>query len=457
MMKASVRQPPRSTRSHLSDPKREELKVQSERAVLAALVDPDREVEKERALDELKGLVKTAGAEVVGEIVQIRDNPHPALCFGTGKVEELKALVKSTGAKLVVVDNNLSPAQGRNLEKETEAVIVDRSEVILDIFARRARTYEARLQVELAQLLYFRPRLKRLWTHLERIEGGVGAGRGPGEKQLETDRRLIDKRIAELKRKLGEVEKRRQMTVANREEQITVSLVGYTNAGKSTLMRALTGADVYVADQLFATLDTRTRRWELPHWGEILLSDTVGFVRDLPHHLVASFRSTLEEAREADLLLHVVDASNPEAEDQIATVDRVLEEIGVEADDDNMLLVLNKVDNLPNRSLLDVLRVKYPDSHVVSAATGQGIDELRDAVGERLSHGFVEAEIETDVGNGRLFAYLERHGNVLDREYTEGRATITCVLPRRFARGIENGTTTVRVRESANPTSHEGQ
>lgn len=437
----------RKTPRPLSDPKREELKVQSERAVLAALVDPSRDIEKDHVLDEMKGLVKTAGAEVVGELVQYRETPHPALCLGTGKVEELKALVKSTGAKLVVFDNNLSPAQGRNLEKETEAVIVDRSEVILDIFARRARTYEARLQVELAQLLYFRPRLKRLWTHLERIEGGVGAGRGPGEKQLETDRRLLDKRIAELKKKLGDIEKRRRMTVAKREEQITVSLVGYTNAGKSTLMRALTGADVYVADQLFATLDTRTRRWELPHWGEILLSDTVGFVRDLPHHLVASFRSTLEEAREADLLLHVVDASNPEAEDQIATVEKVLEEIDVETSE-NMLLVLNKVDALPNRSLLDVLKVRFPGSHVVSAATGQGIEELRDAVGRRLSHGFVEAEIETSVGNGKLFAYLERHGNVLDRDYTDGRATITCVLPRRFADRIDDADTTVRVLES---------
>jgi GTPase len=429
----------------LADPKREELRVRSERAVLAALVDPGTNVERDHVLAELRGLVKTAGAQIVGEIVQARETPHPATCFGSGKVEELKALVQSTGAQLVVFDNNLSPAQGRNLEKATESIIVDRSEVILDIFARRAQTYEARLQVELAQLLYFRPRLKRLWTHLERVEGGVGAGRGPGEKQLETDRRLVDKRVAELKRKLADVEKRRQRTVSARREQITVSLVGYTNAGKSTLMRALTGADVYVADKLFATLDTRTRRWELPGWGEVLLSDTVGFVRDLPHHLVASFRSTLEEARNADLLLHVVDASNPEAEQQIATVYKVLSEIGVETAE-NMLLVLNKVDALPNRSLLDVLRIRYPGSIAVSAAEGTGFERLRAAIADRLSSGYVDAEIETTVGNGRLFAYLERHGKILDRTFDDGRAALTCRLPRHFAeRIVEDDETTVRL------------
>src|SRR5690606_33626203 len=295
-----------------------------------------------------------------------------------------------------------SPAQGRNLEQETGAVIVDRSELILDIFASNARTYEAQLQVELAQLLYFRPRLKRLWTHLERIEGGVGAGRGPGEKQLETDRRLLDKRVAELKAKLKTIEKRRTQTVANRHGMPTVSLVGYTNAGKSTLMRALTGSDVYVADQLFATLDTRTRRWLLPHWGEVLLSDTVGFVRNLPHHLVASFRSTLEEARHAALLLHVVDASHPEAEQQIETVNSVLADIGV--DSSNAVLVFNKCDAVTDRSLVDVLRVRYADAVTVSAVKRTGLDRLAETVASRLGHGYVEAEIETSVGNGRLFA-----------------------------------------------------
>jgi GTP-binding protein HflX len=313
--------------------------------------------------------------------------------------------------------------------------IVDRSEVILDIFATHARTHEAMLQVELAQLMYFRTRLKRMWTHLERVggggTGGLGAGRGPGEKQLETDRRLIDKRISELKDRLKEVEDRRIRTVSLRHEQPTVSLVGYTNAGKSTLMRALTGADVLVEDKLFATLDTRTRRWKLPNFGEVLLSDTVGFVRNLPHHLVASFRSTLEEARRADLLLHVVDASSPEAERQIHTVYEVLGEIGIEVK--NVLLVLNKVDRVADPSIIDVLRRHYSDTVTISAATGDGIDKLSAIVAERLSGGIVDVEIETNVGNGRFFAWLTQHAEELSRTYTDEAAShvrIICRIPR---------------------------
>jgi GTPase len=437
----------RRRRSHLADPKREELKVQQQRAVLVAVVDTNRNIQKNHALDELTGLVKTAGAEVVGTLVQMRDRPAPGTYLGKGKLEELKQLVASADAELVVFDNNLSPSQGRNLESETGAVIVDRSELILDIFAHSARTYEAKLQVELAQLLYFRPRLKRLWTHLERIEGGVGAGRGPGEKQLETDRRLVDKRVAELRRKLDEVEKRRERTVAQRADISTVSLVGYTNAGKSTLMNALTGADVYVADKLFATLDTRTRRWRMPHWGEALLSDTVGFVRDLPHHLVASFKSTLEEARHAELLLHVVDASNPEAEEQIETVNQVLEDIGVDVE--NTLLVLNKIDAVEDPSYLDVLRIKYPGSISVSASRRIGFERLTEAVTDRLADGYLDVEIETHVGNGRLFAYLAEHGDVSETVYTDSRVTLTCRIPRRFAAGLNGDDTTVTVRNLA--------
>ncbi|MGH7128188.1 MAG: GTPase HflX, partial [Planctomycetaceae bacterium] len=393
----------------MTKPKREDLRVRQRSAILAGVVNPDDSPDKEHALDELHGLVKTGGVRVVDALVQHRAAPHPATCLGSGKLEELKTLVARHKPDLVIFDNNLTPAQGKRLEEETQTVIVDRSEVILDIFATTARTYEAKLQVELAQLLYFRPRLKRMWTHLERIEGGIGSGRGPGEKQIETDRRLIDRRIAELQRKLKEVEKRRQLTVRGRRDQATVSLVGYTNAGKSTLMNALTGAGVYVADKLFATLDTRTRRWTIPHWGDVLLSDTVGFIRNLPHHLVASFRSTLEEARQADLLLHVADAGHPEVEQQIATVYRVLEEIGVDCT--NVLLVLNKSD-LAERATIDVLRRHYADSIAVSALTGAGLDRLTEAVAQRLSEGYVEAEIETSVGNGRLFSYLAEHAEV---------------------------------------------
>lgn len=418
------------------------------RAVLVAVVESSRKADKDRALDEMRGLVETAGVTVVGELTQVRERPHPATCLGRGKLEELAQLVKATDAELVAFDNNLSPAQSRNIEKETDTVIVDRSEVILDIFASRARTYEAKLQVELAQLLYFRPRLKRLWTHLERIEGGVGAGRGPGEKQLETDRRLLDRRVAELKRKLTSVEKRRERTVAGRDEHLTVSLVGYTNAGKSTLMNALTDAEVYVANKLFATLDTRTRKWTLPHWGDVLLSDTVGFVRDLPHHLVASFKSTLEEARHAGLLLHVVDAGDPDADQQIETVNRVLEEVG--ANSENSILVLNKIDTVTDRTTIDVLRAQHDNVISVSAVTRQGLDRLTEMVADRLSDGYVEAEVETNVGNGKLMAYLASHAEVSNTEYgDDNRAVIHCRIPRSLLHQVHGDDTVVRLNGAA--------
>ena len=428
----------------LAEPKREELRVRHQKAILATVVDSSQRVDKEHVLNELRGLAKTAGVQVVGTLVQARGNPDPATFLGKGKLEELKTLIAATDAELVVFDNNLSPAQGRNLEKETNRVIVDRSEVILDIFASTARTYEARLQVELAQLLYSRNRLKRLWTHLERIEGGVGAGRGPGEKQIETDRRLIDRRVAELKRKLREVEQRRRQTVARRSDELTVSLVGYTNAGKSTLMNALTGSDVLVADKLFATLDTRTRRWQVPNCGDVLLSDTVGFIRDLPHHLVASFRSTLEEARQARLLLHVVDASDPAAEQQVEIVHEVLGEIGV--DDSNMLLVLNKVDACEDRARVDILRSRYPGSITISAKTGMGLARLTEGAAERLGDGYVEAEIETNVANGRLFAYLAEHAEIKGRSYhDETRVTLSCRIARYFLSRLNGSDTHITV------------
>ena len=418
----------------MGDPKRETLKVGSQRAILVGVFHPDDPFARTAPLEELKGLVKTAGVEVVGEMTQLRETPHPSICIGRGKLEELKELVLQTDAQVVIFDNNLTPSQGRALEQSLEKPIVDRSEVILDIFATHARTHEAMLQVELAQLMYFRTRLKRMWTHLERVGGGglggLGAGRGPGEKQLETDRRLIDKRISELKSKLHEVENRRARTVSLRREQPTVSLVGYTNAGKSTIMRALTRANVLVEDKLFATLDTRTRRWKLPNFGDVLLSDTVGFVRNLPHHLVASFRSTLEEARHADLLLHVVDASSPEAERQIQTVYNVLDEIGIQVK--NVLLVLNKVDRVEDPSMVDVLRRHYDNTVTISATTGMGLDRLAEVVSERLSGGFAEIEIEASVGNGRLLAWLTQHAEELSRTYTDetyARVRIRCRIP----------------------------
>ncbi len=425
----------------MADPKREELKVGSKRTVLVGVLPSELRDERDRAFDEMTGLIETANAKVVGTLLQVREKPNPATYIGSGKVAELKQLIEQTNADLIAFDANLSPAQGKAIEDQTGTVVVDRSEVILDIFATHARSSEARLQVELAQLLYMRPRLTRMWSHLERIEGGIGSGRGPGEKQLETDRRLVDRRIAELKRKLKDVEKQRERTVASRRDHMTVSLVGYTNAGKSTLMNALTGADVYVADQLFATLDTRTRKWSLPNWGDVLLSDTVGFIRNLPHHLVASFRSTLAEARHADLLLHVVDASHPDVEKHIKTVNSVLENVGV--DSEHPLLVFNKIDNVSDRATLDILRAKYTDGITVSAAQKTGLDKLEAAVAERLGEGYLDAEIETSVGNGRLFAWLAEHADVTDRAYTDSRVTLSCRLPRKLAASIDEEGTTV--------------
>lgn len=429
----------------LAEPIREELQVQDRTAILVSVPDPERKLGKERALDELKGLVKTAGVKVVGELVQLRGRPHPGTCLGKGKIQELKDLAEATGAELLIFDNNLTPSQGRHLEQETQRIIVDRSELILDIFATHARTYEARLQVELAQLQYTRTRLKRMWTHLERIDGGIGASRGPGEKQIETDRRIIDQRIDELKTRLAEVEIRRERMVRQRESHSLVSLVGYTNAGKSTLMNALTGADVYVADKLFATLDTRTRKWTIPSWGDALLSDTVGFVRDLPHSLVASFKSTLEEARQADLLLHVVDASNPEAEQQAETVERVLDEIGVETR--NFILVLNKVDAVQDREVVDILRAKYAHSVTVSARTGEGLEKLGQLVGELLGEGYVDVEIVTSAGNGKLFAFLAEHAEVTNSDYVDSTATLRCRISRNMLWRLNGDGTTVRVIE----------
>lgn len=435
----------------MAEPIRDALKTHSRTAVLVSVPDPSRQLGKEHALDELRGLVKTAGVRVVGTLVQNRERPHPATCLGKGKLDELRELVEATDAELVIFDNNLTPSQGRNLETELNRIIVDRSELILDIFATHARTHEAKLQVELAQLQYTRTRLKRMWTHLERIEGGIGASRGPGEKQIETDRRLIDQRIAELQERLKGVEKRREQMVRQRETHALVSVVGYTNAGKSTLMNTLTGADVYVADQLFATLDTRTRKWTIPNFGSVLLSDTVGFVRDLPHQLVASFKSTLEEARQADLLLHVVDASNPEAEQQVATVEEVLAEIGVEVH--HSILVLNKIDAVQDRGLVDVLRAKYTHSVTVSARERTGLDRLGELTAELLSSGFVEADIETDAGNGRLLAYLAEHADVLDRRYQDSTVILKCRVSRNWLPRLklESGLSKITIHEDPAP------
>lgn len=415
------------------DKTREQLSVRQERAILVSVALPDRPWASDDPCDEIRGLAQTAGAAIVGEITQKRQDINPGTYVGKGKVQEIVDRVQAADADVVVFDNDLSPAQVRNLEKASGVKVLDRSELILDIFATRARTPESRLQVELAQLEYSLPRLKQMWTHLSRYQAGIGT-RGPGETQLEEDRRIVAKRIQDLKERLDVVQARKAREVQTRAEEHTVSLVGYTNAGKSRLMNRLTHSDVYVQDQLFSTLDTRTRQWHVKDFGKILLSDTVGFIRDLPHHLVASFKATLEEARQARLLLHVVDASNPQAEEQIKAVNAVLAEL--ECDKKPMILVLNKIDRLADRGDLNVLLAHHPKAVAISGATGEGIDRLTAAVVEALTADFVEADVTADAGNGRVQSYLAAHAEIYRQEFNDGQVHIRCRLPRYLVRHV---------------------
>ena len=419
----------------MSNLKRDELTVRRERVLLVGVVHPGATLEEEHALDELTSLASTAGAVVVLRVVQKRPAPDPTHYVGRGKAEELTRLVKAHRIECIICDSDLRPAQIRNLERVTDCKVVDRSELILDIFAAHARTHEARLQVELAQLEYTYPRLTRMWTHLSRLESGIGVAggigtRGPGEQQLEVDRRLVRRRVTELRRRIRQIEQRKAREVAERSEHYTVCLVGYTNAGKSTVMNALTGAGVKVEDQLFATLDTRTRAWDLGEHEHVLLSDTVGFVKDIPHHLIASFRATLEEARQADLLLHVVDASHPEVAEQVHAVLAVLRELGCEHT--SALTVFNKMDLVLGpearagaEAELLPLRLKFPEHVCVSALRGEGLAELERAVRERLEGGMVEARVRLPAGDGRLISYFSERGRILSRNYDSGDLEMT--------------------------------
>jgi GTPase len=395
-------------------------------AILVGLYPTDSHLSPDRRLDELESLVEAAHGSVAGRVIQRRgrsrgedvDRPvDPATYIGKGKVQDVAEALITQDANLVVFDNELSPAQIRELEKRLKCRVLDRSELILDIFASRARTREAMLQVELAQLQYTAPRLRGMWSHLERQAGGGSTGggmgtRGPGEQQIEIDRRIVQHRITALKAELEQIVSRRERQVIDRNAQVwTVGLVGYTNAGKSTMLNTLTNAGTYAADQLFATLDTVSRRWSVRPGVDIPLSDTVGFVRDLPHHIVASFRSTLAEALHADLLLHVVDASHPEAELQVQAVKKVLAELGV--DNDQVLGLLNKADLVNDPATLSVLRAEFADSVTVSAVTGEGLDALATKVIARRSADWRELQLFIPQDQGRLVSVIHEHGEIL--------------------------------------------
>ncbi|MFT3756791.1 MAG: GTPase HflX [Pseudoxanthomonas sp.] len=384
----------------------------------ALLILPHRGPLADDVVEEFTELARSAGAGIAGVLTARIDRPNPSTLIGSGKLEEAKAVADAAGADLVLVDFALSPGQERNLEKALERRVLDRTGLILDIFAQRARSHEGKLQVELAQLKHMATRLVRGWTHLERQRGGSIGLRGPGETQLETDRRLLQKRVEQLQKRLEKVEvQRTQMRRARmRSELPRVALVGYTNAGKSTLFNTLTGAEAYAADQLFATLDPTVRRIELPGGG-VVLADTVGFVRDLPHELVAAFRSTLGEAREADLLLHVVDAADPLRDERIGQVDEVLQEIG--AGDIPQLLVFNKIDRIDGAQPRHDVPGDGNERVWISARDGLGIDLLRGVLAQQLGFHRVRGRIDLPAHSARLRSRLHALGAVLGEDHDE--------------------------------------
>ncbi len=393
------------------------MRTPVDRAVLVGVPGPGADPHlADEHLEELGRLTDTAGGCVVGTLRQRLDHPQPRFYIGEGKAQELDALVRDTEADLVIFDEELSPAQGKNLEDLLGVRIMDRSELILDIFATRARSREAKMQVELAQLEYLLPRLRRMWSHLSRIRGGIGL-RGPGETQLETDRRLIGTRIADLKAKLREVAKAREVQRRSRQGQFRAALVGYTNAGKSSLLKALSGAELLVEDRLFATLDSATRAVDVGTGYSALLTDTVGFIRKLPHHLVASFRSTLEEAREADILLHVIDASHPGREEQRQVVAEVVEELGLGGGE--MILVYNKIDRLTHaeqRALEERVRALEGRAAVfVSALDPSTLVSLRETLKARMRQRLSHVLIRLPSADGEALATLYREGEVMER------------------------------------------
>ncbi len=415
-----------------------EIEEKPQKAVLFGIDRPENSYWGDQPLEELSRLTETAGAEVVGRVVQRIKKVDPQTYIGRGKAEQIRDLLKSTESELAIFDDELAPSQARNLEEIFEVQVLDRTELILDIFARHASTTEARLQVELAQLEYLLPRLRRMWVHLSRIRGGIGL-RGPGETQLETDRRLIQQRIADHRRRLEKLAEQRSLRRQGREELFSFALVGYTNAGKSSLMRELTGSEVLVRDQLFATLDTTTRLLELPESQPVLISDTVGFISRLPHHLVASFKATLEELLQADHLLVVVDVANPHFSERIQVVERVLHDIG--AGQMPRTLVFNKTDLVQERHLIFEVAQDYPGAVFTSAVRGEaGYRHLREHLARVAAERQAVFSLKLDPGEGRLTAAFHRQGQVLELRVEDGRLNLRVRISRAQAERILAGT-----------------
>ena len=389
--------------------------LNKERAVIVGLFGPDtpRWLANEY-LDELMLLGDTAGAETVERVLQNRPSPDPTTYIGTGKLNQLKQIVAEKNADILMFDDDLSATQIRNIEKITKVKVLDRSGLILDIFASRAKTAAAKTQVELAQLQYLLPRLTRFWTHLSRQKGGIGT-KGPGETQIETDRRLIGKRISTLKEKLEKLDRQRTTQRKGRENITRVALVGYTNAGKSTIMNTLTETSVLAEDRLFATLDSTVRRLEMENH-DVLLSDTVGFIRKLPHDLIESFKSTLDEVRDADLLLHVVDSTSKLIEDYIGVVNDTLKDLGVKGT--KKILVFNKIDAIDPDTLID-LKKEYPGALFVSAVRGIGLGKLQERIEQLIEEEYVAFSYNVPMSHYKAVAYLHEVG-VIDREHFEG-------------------------------------
>jgi GTP-binding protein HflX len=387
-------------------------------------------------LAELTALAQSAGAVVVDRFQQKIRSINPSTYIGKGKADQLGERVKRFKADVAIFDNGLSPAQIRELEEIVGIKVLDRSELILDIFATRAKTKQAMLQVELAQLEYTYPRLTQMWPHLDTVTGAGGATgvgvvggigtKGPGEQQLEIDRRLVKRRIVELRRELANIDRRRVREITTRRGLFKICIVGYTNAGKSTLLNALTNAGVLVEDRLFATLDTRTRRWSPTRGAEVLISDTVGFVKNLPHQLVASFKATLEETVNADLLVHIIDVSSPDVLKQIESVDAVLDEIG--CGDKPILMLLNKVDNLKNLSQLEMLQTVFADAVAISAKTGFGLDKLAEKVVEKYKGAELLVRVSASQSNGKVQSFLRAHAQIINEQYLDSFVVIDARL-----------------------------